>query len=136
MKSIYGREQCNFRRIQQLETDLISYILNFLKEEKIKMKLRRISDSEFWLEGPHSFLTAKFRVDSGNHQVLYDLFSPKYDVHLKEETLRDVEKLDSIVEERGKWDYEKSIEGLWLVLDCVKLWAHENRFSVEEKSLI
>ena len=57
-------------------------------------------------------------------------------MHLKEEGLRDVERLDMIVEERRKWDYEKSIEDLWLVLDCVRLWAQENRFSVEEKSLI
>ncbi|HVP16227.1 MAG TPA: hypothetical protein VMT42_02555 [candidate division Zixibacteria bacterium] len=119
-----------------METSLTSKLSDFLREEKIKMKLREISDSEFWLEGPYGFLTAKFRIDKGNHRVLYDLFSPKYDVHLKEETLRDVEKLDIIVEERGKWDYEKSIEGLWLVLDCVKLWAHENKFSVKEKILI
>jgi hypothetical protein len=119
-----------------LATDLVSNILKFLRKERIKMKLRMISDSEFWLEGPYGFLTAKFRVDEGNHQVLYDLFSPKYDVHLKENALRDVEKLDIIVEERGKWDYEKSIEDLWLVLDSVKLWAQKNRFSVREKDLI
>jgi hypothetical protein len=119
-----------------LATDLVSNILKFLRKERIKMKLRMISDSEFWLEGPYGFLTAKFRVDEGNHQVLYNLFSPKYDVHLKEEALRDVERLDLIVEERGKWDYEKSIEDLWLVLDCVKLWAQKNRFGVREKDLI
>jgi hypothetical protein len=119
-----------------METGLNSELLNFLEEEKIKMKLRTMSDSEFWLEGPYGFLTAKFRVENGTHQVSYDLFSPKYDVHLREEALVDVEKLDMIVEERGKWDYEKSIEGLWLVLDRVKLWAHENGFSVREKSLI
>jgi hypothetical protein len=119
-----------------LATDLVSNILKFLRRERIKMRLRMISDSEFWLEGPYGFLTAKFRVDDGNRQVLYDLFSPKYDVHLKEEALRDVEKLDVIVEERGKWDYEKSIEHLWLVLDCIKLWAQENRFSIREKDLI
>jgi hypothetical protein len=57
-------------------------------------------------------------------------------VHLREEVLRDVERLDMIVERWGKWDYEKSIEDLWLVLDCVKLWAHENELSLKEKSLI
>ena len=100
------------------------------------MKLRMISNSEFWLEGPYDFLTAKFHVDERNHQVLYDLFSPKYDVHLKEEILRDVEKLDAIMEEKGKWNYEKSIEDLWLVLDCIKLWAQKNRFGLKEKELI
>lgn len=119
-----------------MKTDLVSNILNFLREEKIKIKLRTISDSEFWLKGPYGFLTARFRVDEGKHQVLYDVFSPKYDVHLEEETLRDTERLDMIVEEKGKWDYEKSIEDLWLVLDCVKLWAQENRFSVKETKLI
>ena len=119
-----------------MATDLVSNILKFLRKERIKMKLRMISDSEFWVEGPYGFLTAKFRVDEGNRQVLYDLFSPKYDVHLKEEILRDVEKLDMIVEERGKWDYEKSIEDLWLVLDCIKLWAQKNMFGVREKDLI
>jgi hypothetical protein len=119
-----------------METGLASKILDFLGEEKIKMKLQTISDSEFWLEGPYGFLASKFRVDNSAHQVLYDLFSPKYDEHLREEVLRDVEKLDMTVEERGKWDYEKSIEGLWLVLDRVRLWAHENGFSVKQKSLI
>jgi hypothetical protein len=119
-----------------LVTDLVSNILKFVRKERIKMKLRMISDSEFWLEGPYGFLTAKFCVDKGNRQVWYNLFSPKYDVHLKEGALRDVEKLDLIVEERGKWDYEKSIEDLWLVLDCVKLWAQKNRFGVGEKDLI
>jgi hypothetical protein len=119
-----------------LETGLISHIQDFLREEKINMKLQVISDSEFWLEGPYGFLTAKFRVDEENHQVLYDVFSPKYDVHPKEETLRDIEKLDMTVEEKGKWDYEKAIEDLWLVLDCVKLWAQEKRLSVKEKRLI
>ncbi len=119
-----------------MATDLVSKLLDFLGEEKIDMKPRIVSDSEFWLEGPFGFLTAKFYVDEGTHEVSYDLFSPKYDVHLKEADLHDVEKLDLIVEEKGKWDYEKSIEGLWLVLDCIKLWAQTNRFSVKEKQLL
>jgi hypothetical protein len=120
----------------QMETSLTSKLLDFLKEEKINMKLRTISDSEFWLEGSYGFLTAKFSVNRGTRQVLYDVFSPKYDVHLREKAIRDVEKLDMIVGERRKWNYEKSIEGLWLVLDRAKLWAHENGFSIKEKSLI
>ena len=120
----------------QMEDNLISKLSDFLREEKIKIKLRTVSDSEFWLEGPYGFLTVEFHVDKKNHQVSYDIFSPKYDVHLKEEALRDVEKLDMIVEERRKWDYEKAIEDLWLVLDCIKLWAQENRFGVREKDLI
>jgi hypothetical protein len=122
--------------VGRLVTDLRSNILRFLAEQRIKMKLRIISDSEFWLEGPYSFLTVGFRVDNYNHRVSYDLFSPEYDVHLREKNLGDVESLDMLVEEKGKWNYEKSIEDSWLILDCVKLWAQENRFTIREEGLI
>ncbi len=120
----------------KMETGLVSNLVNFLKEEKIKMKLQKTSDSEFWLESPDGFMTVKFVTDESAHEILYDIFSPKYDVHLKEENLRDVERLDLIAEETGKWQYEKSIENFWLILDCVKLWARKNGFRVKEKRLI
>ncbi len=119
-----------------METGLVSNLLIFLKEEKIKMKLQETSDSEFWLESPDGFMTVKFVMDESAREILYDVFSPKYDVHLKEETLRDVEKLDLIAEETGKWEYEKSIENFWLILDWVKLWARKNGFRVKETRLI
>jgi len=111
-----------------------------LKENKIRKELWQTSDSEFWLECRYGFLTAKFCVDDarahGNHQVLYDVFSPKHDVHLKEEPLRDIEKLDMVMEEKGKGEYEKSIEDFLLILDCVKLWARKNKFGIKEKEMI
>jgi hypothetical protein len=119
-----------------MENDLASNLLDFLKEEKIKMKLQKTSDSEFWLESPDGFMTVKFVTDENAHEVLYDVFSPKYDIHLKEETLRDVERLDFIAEETGKWEYEKPIENFWLILDCVKLWARKNGFRIRETLLI
>ncbi len=119
-----------------MESGLVSNMLNFLKEEKVKMKLQKTSDLEFWLESPDGFVTVRFVVDEGAHEILYDVFSPKYDVHLKVETLRDVERLDLIAEEEGKWEYERSIEGFWLILDRVKLWAHENNFEIREKEMI
>jgi hypothetical protein len=119
-----------------MEKALVKNLIDFLKDEKIKMKMREISNSEFWLEGPYGFLTARFFVDKVALEISYDVFSPKYDLHLKEESLRDVKKLESIVEEKGKWDYAKSIEDLWLVLDCVKIWAQKNGFCVKEKHLV
>ena len=81
-------------------------------------------------------MTARFYVDIIAHEVSYDIFSPKYDLHLKEESLRDIEKLERIIEEKGKWDYEKPVEELWLILDHVKLWAQNNGFSVKEKLIV
>jgi hypothetical protein len=117
-------------------TGLVSNLLTFMKGEKIKMKLQKISDSDFWLESQDGFMTIKFVMDMDKHEILYDVFSPKYDVHLKEETLRDAERLDFIAEEARKWKYEKSIENFWLILDCVKLWAQKNEFYIKETNLI
>ena len=119
-----------------METDLVSNLLNFLREERIKMELRKTSDSEFWLESPDGFMTVRFFVDEGAHEIVYDVFSPKYDVYLKEETLRDVERLDLIAEETGKWEYEKSIEDFWWILDCIKMWARKKKFDVKEKEIM
>jgi len=119
-----------------METDLVSNLLNFLRDERIKMELRKTSDSDFWLESHDGFMTIKFVMDESKHEILYDIFSPKYDVHLREETLRDAERLDLIAEETGKWEYEKPIEDFWLILDCVKLWAQKNGFRTKETHLI
>lgn len=119
-----------------MEKKFVKDLLDWIRNEKINMKLREISNFEFWLEGPHGFLTARFFVDIAVSEISYDIFSPKYDLHLKEESLRDVEKLESIIEEKGKWDYEKPVEELWLILDHVNLWAQNNGFSVKEKRII
>ena len=57
-------------------------------------------------------------------------------MHLKEENLQDVEKLERIVEDLRKWDYEKPIEELWLIMDHAKLWAQNNGFSIKEKHIV
>jgi len=119
-----------------METGLILSVLNFLREEKIKMELQKSSDSEFWLESPDRSLTAKFVIDNNAREILYDVFSAEYDVHLKEETVRDVEKLDFIAEEHRNWKLEEAVENLWLVLDEIKLWAQKNKFDVKEKEMI
>jgi hypothetical protein len=72
----------------------------------------------------------------GTWEMLYDVFSPKYDVHLNEEMIEDVERLDSLAEATGKWYYEKSIEDLWFVLDWIKLWARKNGFTLKKASLV
>jgi hypothetical protein len=119
-----------------MEKSLVSNVIDFLEKEKIRMKFQKTSHSEFWLESQDGFMVVKFVVDQETSEILYDVFSPKYDVHLKEETIRDVERLDFIAEEERKWEYEKSIEDFWLVLDCVKIWARKNGFNIKEKRLI
>ncbi len=81
-------------------------------------------------------MTVKFLIEEGTNEILYDVFSPKYDVHLKEENFRDVERLDTIAEETGKWKYEKPIEDFWLILERTRLWAKKNGFRVKETHLI
>ena len=119
-----------------MEKNFVKELLDWIRNEKFNMKLREVSDSEFWLEGSYGFLTARFFVDIAGREILYDIFSPKYDLHFKEESLRDVENIERIIEEKAKWDYEKPVEELWLILDHVNLWAQENGFSVKEKRIV
>jgi hypothetical protein len=119
-----------------MKTNLISNLLDFLREERIRMELQKTSNSDFWLESPDGFMTIKFFLNENKREVRYDVFSPKYDVHLKEETLKDAERLDFIAEEARKWEYEKSIEDFLLILDYVKLWAQKNGFRIKETYLI
>jgi hypothetical protein len=119
-----------------MNKSLISNVVDFLEKEKIKIKLQKTSDVEFWLESQDGFLATRFIINQETRNILYDIFSPKSDVHLREESLRDVERLDLIAEETRKWEYENSIEDLWLVLDCVRIWARKNGFTVKEARLI
>jgi hypothetical protein len=114
-------------------------ILTFLEEHALKgsnLRIHKINDSHFWLETLDRFISARFVVDENARAILYDIFSPKYDAHLKETTLTDVEKLDSAIETMGKWRYEKSIEDLWFALDWIKVWARENGFHIVITRLI
>jgi hypothetical protein len=119
-----------------MEGDLISELLKFLKKEKIEIKMRKISDSEFWLESPDKSITAKLAVDNDAREILCDIFSVEHDVHLKEEKIRDVEKIDFIAEEHKKWKLVEAVENFWLILDEIKLWAQKNRYQVKEKEMI
>lgn len=100
------------------------------------MEFRTVSNSEFWLQSPHDSVAAKFVIDNDADEILYDVFSTEYDVHLKEETLRDVEKIDFIAEEHRKWKLAETAENIWLILDEIKLWARKNKFKVREKEMI
>ena len=118
-----------------MKTDLFSNVMEFLKNEKIEIIKRKISESEFLLESPDSLITVKFVMNNINHEILYDIYSSKYYIHLKEETLKDVERLESIAEDYGNWNFAKTIEDIWLILDEIKYWAYSNEFGVKEKEL-
>ena len=119
-----------------MKTGLTSQLLDFIKSEKIKMRLKKTSDSEFWLENPDGSLTAKFVVDHNAHEILYDVFLTKQDMHLKEETIKDVERIDSIAEEHNEWKPAEDAEDTWLILDRIKLWTQQNNYELKEHEMI
>lgn len=126
----------HLKRVSEMETGLMSNLLSFTKEEKIKMRFQKKSDSEFWLESPDRSVTAKFVIDDNAREILYDIFSPAYDIHLKEETVEDVEKIDFIAEEHRKWKLAEAAEDIWLILDKIKLWTRDNRYTIKEHGMI
>ncbi len=113
-----------------------STILSFLKEKGMRMKNEKINDTQFWLDTADGFITIKVIVDEVTHEILYDIFSPQYDKHLKVEFLKDIEKLEFIEEERQTLEHKKSIEDVWFTLEWVRFWAYKNHFCVKETHLV
>jgi hypothetical protein len=119
-----------------MKNNLIPIIEDFLKKEKINFSISEDNSTDFWLDNLNSTITVKFKINAPKHEILYDVYSPEYSVHLKEETIKDVERLEFLAEENRRWKIAESIENIWLVLDQIKFWARKNNFSVMEKKLI
>ena len=119
-----------------MENNLIPIIKDFIKKEKIDFLVSEDNSSEFWLDDLKSSITVRFKVNIPEHRILYDVYSPEFSVHLKEENIKDVEQLEFLAEEHRRWKIAESIEDIWLVLEWIKIWARKNRFSVMEKKLI
>ena len=119
-----------------MKNTLIPTLRDFMKKEKIDMSISEDNSSEFWLDTLKGSITVRFKVNAPKHEILYDVYSPEYSVHLKEETIKDVERLEFLAEENGRWKLAEGIEDIWLVLDQIKIWARQNSFDLMEKQLI
>ncbi len=111
-----------------------SSLLSYLYDKGTKLSSRNITDSEFWLETQDGSVAIKFSIDNNAHKVSYNVFLPEFNKYFKEEDIRDVEKLTSLIEKKGQ-EYEKSVEDSWITLDWVKMWAQENKYLVEENEI-
>ena len=120
----------------KVENNLIGLIKDFMKKEKINFSVSENNPSEFWLDDSNGSITIRFKLDANNHEILYDVYSPEFSVHLKEETLKDVENLEFLAEENRKWKIAEIIEDIWLIIDQIRLWAFQNNYRLLEKQLI
>lgn len=116
--------------------NLISTIDDFIRREKIDFSFSKDNPFDFWLDDSSGSITVRFKINVPTHEILYDIYSPKYISHLKEETLDDVKHLESLAEEHRQWKIAELIEELWLILDQIKLWAVKNNFRISEKNLL
>jgi len=119
-----------------MKNDLISVIKNFIDKEKINLSISKDTSSDFWLDNKDESVTMRLKINTLDHEILYDVYSPKFLIHLREKTIRDVERNEYIAEEKRQWTMSEIIEDMWLILDKVKLWAMKHNFSIKEKKLI
>jgi hypothetical protein len=122
--------------VSSMQNNPLPALKNFIRKEKLHFSLSEEYPSDFWLDEPQGSITVRFRIDVPHHEISYDVYSPEYSVHLKEETLKDAERLEFIAEEHRRWRMAEIIEDIWLVLDLIKIWARQNDFTVTEKQLI
>ena len=119
-----------------MENNLIPVVTDFMRKEKIDFSISENNSSEFWLDDKSGTITVRFKVNVPKHEILYDVYSPEFSIHLKEETLKDAERLEFLAEEYRRWKIAEIIEDIWLILDQIKLWAENNNFNLMEKQLI
>jgi hypothetical protein len=119
-----------------MKNNLVPILKNFIEKEKIDLAISKENSYEFWLDDSFGTITIRFKVNNPKHEILYDVYLPQYSVHLKEETIKDVEYLGFQAEENRRWKIVESIENIWLVLDEIKLWAIQNNYKLMEKQLI
>ena len=119
-----------------MRNDLISVIKKFIDTEKINLSVSKDTISDFWLDDKDQSVTMRLKINTLDHEILYDVYSPKFLIHLNEKTIRDVERNEYIAEEKRQWNMSEIIEDMWLILDEIKLWAMKHSFSIKEKKLI
>ena len=119
-----------------MEKTMVPFIEDFIKKEKLNLSVTKNNPFEFWLDDKTGSVTVRFKINTKHHEISYDVYSPEYTIHLKEETIQDVERLESLAENNKKWTLAESIENIWLVLDQMELWARQHHFHITEKQLI
>ena len=122
-------------------------LLSFLEEERIRhgskapsFIVSKIDDSQLWLETTDGFILMKLIIHYETREVLYDICArsatPICDMHLTEETMDNLKKLDLVVGAIGKWQHQKSIDDLWFIFHWIKVWTKRNRLLMEKAKLI
>jgi len=119
-----------------MRDNLVSIVDCFIQQEKINFSLSKDTPFEFWLDDPLETVTVRFKIDAPSKEIFYDVYSPKYSLHLKEETIDDVKRLEYLAEEHRQWKIAEIIENIWLILDQIRMWAVKNNFRLIEKNLV
>jgi len=119
-----------------MQNNLYSVLIDFIKNEKIKLKINKYSNDEFWIDGSDGSLVIRVVIDSNKHKIYYDVYSTENEEHLKVKTIKDIEQLVFINEENRKWGLVEDIEDLLLILDEIELWSQKNNFIIKSKILI
>jgi hypothetical protein len=99
----------------------------------------KTDDSRLWLETSDESIAVRLLVNYQTKEIIFDVrihssFLGWY-VHLKEETLDNLEKLDSIVGAISGWKHEESVKELWFLVLWIKTWARRNGFLPKRKIL-
>jgi hypothetical protein len=122
-------------------------LLAFLEEERIRhgskapnFIVSKIDDSQLWLESIDGFIFMKLLIHYETQEMLYDVCarstSPKCDMHLTEEIINDLGKLDLVVGAIGKWQHEESIDDLWFIFHWIRIWTKRKRLRMKRAKLV
>lgn len=119
-----------------MENDLYQEIINFKNQENLSVNLSKVSNEEFWIDGPEKKIAVKILFHPQTHEILYDVYSVIDQMHLKERKVKDVVQNEFIEEEHRRWKTAEVLEEIWLILDAVKLWCKKNKYTLKDTEMI
>ena len=132
VKHIIEEAEGKLKSGEYMKNDLVFMLLDFIKKEKLHVVLKKVTDTKMWLETEDGAIAIEFIIDDVIHTLLFDIYSDYLTDHLKIETLRDLEKVINIEEERQDWKFVSDLEEIWLLLDEIKFWSYHNQFRIRE----
>jgi hypothetical protein len=119
-----------------MEDNLYQELMMFMKRENLSLKLSKVSNEEFWFDGPEKKIAVKILINLQTREILYDVYSVIDRIHLKERKIKDVEQNEYIEEEHRRWKTAQVLEEIWLILDDIMLWCRHHQYTLKETEMI
>ena len=99
------------------------------------MNLSKKSDSKFILDSPDQSIKIILKIDIDHHNIFYDIYLINYQIHMRQKTITNFEKMYTLSRNHGQWHLPKYLPDTWMILDELNNWANKTNYKIKGKIL-